>query len=134
MRVRHLLRGLPYVVFFVKEFKLSFRRFFSEDQLAKRAKATVMCFLEAGPRYIGELDADEALRRLMAAGRMHVSVYENELIQEYAYRNPKFDLEGLMDRLKQLCQQLVESTSCWHVRCPDRRFGELIVKRVWPAI
>ena len=134
MRVRHLLRGLPYVVFFVKEFKLSFRRLFSEDQLARRAKVAVTCFLEAGPRYIGELDADEALRRLMAAGRMHVSVYESGLIQRYAYQNPEFDLEGLMDRLRQLCRRLVESTSCWHVRCPDKRFSEFIVERVWPTI
>ncbi|GEM_PF-1558419 len=132
MSLRHFLRSIPYVLFGVKEFKVGFERLIDRERLAKRARVSMICFLEEGPTSVREMDKEEALRRILAAGRMHLSVYENSLIQRYAYQNPEFDLEGLLERFRRLCQELVEKTPCWHVKCRGKRFVDVITRKLWP--
>ena len=128
MALRHALRRLPYVVMFVKEFKMRVDEVLGPGKVSKEARITKLFFLEEGREAVRPVGPEEAFRRLMAVGRMHHCVYENEVIQEYAYRNPELDLEGLFERLRSLCWSLVEDVDCWLVRCRGKRFADLMLR------
>ncbi|HDI01929.1 MAG TPA: hypothetical protein ENF78_05830 [Candidatus Bathyarchaeota archaeon] len=128
MAIRHALRRIPYVVMAVKEFKMKVDDVIGRDKIAKEARASQVFFLEEGRQQVRTLGPDEAYERLMAAGRMHYLVYENEVIQEYAYRNPELGLEGLFSRLRSLFRELVESLDCWLIRCRGKRFADLMAR------
>ncbi len=128
MAWRHALRGLPYVMMFVKEFKMRVDEVLGPGKVSREARVTRLLFLEEGRETLRPVGPEEAFRRLMAVGRMHHYVYENKVIQEYAYRNPELDLEGLFERLRSLCRSLVEGADCWLIRCHGKRFADLMLR------
>ncbi len=126
MSLRHKLRSIPYVLLTVDEFRMSAFEVVGERDIAERARVDAIFFLEEGKEYVGELDPEEALKRLKAVGKMHRYLFENEFLQTYAYYNPALDIDSLAAREGKIYEELVEGTRLFVVRSEKRKFWRLV--------
>jgi len=94
--------------------------------LTKKTKIEKIFFLEDGPKHIGEIDSDLALKKIISAGTMHGRWYESEFIRSYAYKYPSLDFQKLRETELKIFKNVINA-QCFTVRCRDRRFDELIL-------
>jgi len=123
---RWRLKSIRWLGRFVSEFKLDYRYVLGDAHLTEKARATLIFFLEQGPRGLASLDTKSALSKLVPVAKMHRSLLD-ELLVKYAYYHPELDLYELSREQDDLYRELVESADCFVVRAPDRSFADIVI-------
>lgn len=130
LNVRWGLKKIPVLTKYIKEFKLPYNILFNKEQLKNSAKIQRIYLLEHGSENVEELDKSYALRKILYAGRMHRSIYE-DFIMSYAFKNPDFDLDTLFETQRRLYFKLVENSECYLVKSRRKIYAKLIAKHLF---
>jgi hypothetical protein len=105
-------------------FPLFFPKFFTKDvkeiipsvKILKSGRVDMIFFLEIGPSRVLEIDADEALQKLISINRENYNHVRNPLLMVYEYFNPSFKLKEVLRIEEDILRNLVSKRHCYIFR------------------
>ena len=124
MTIKHLAERIPLL-----QSDLAVCSLFPQElgmNIIKEVDITKLYFLEEGEDEIKKLKREEAVRRIVTAGRMHISLLENQYILSYLYSNENRFL-SLVDEWREIYERLIDKVECYLLKSRDKRFGEMIL-------
>ena len=124
MTIRHLMAKIPLLQSDTEGSSLFPQKI--GMNIIKEVDITKLYFLEEGEDEIKKLKREEALRRIVTAGRMGISLLENQYILSYLYSNENRFL-SLMDEWRKIYERLIDKVECYLLKSRDKRFGEMIL-------
>lgn len=124
MTIRHLMTKIPLLQSDTEGSSLLPQKV--GMNIIKEVDITKLYFLEEGEDEIKKLKREEAVRRIVTAGRMSISLLENQYILSYLYSNENRFL-SLMDEWRKIYERLIDKVECYLLKSRDRRFGEMIL-------
>jgi len=124
MTIRHLMAKIPLLQSDTEGSSLFPQKV--GMNIIKEVDITKLYFLEEGEDEIKKLKREEALRRIVTAGRMGISLLENQYILSYLYSNENRFL-SLMDEWRKIYERLIDKVECYLLKSRDKRFGEMIL-------
>lgn len=130
MIFRRKFYDLPFLKYFLFPERISVEDLLGKGKIGKRARISMVCFLEQGSSSIGKIDSDLALRKLeMQQGLMDIDFYRNPFLLEYEYATQKLSLPEKRDVEKKIHREVVENSPCFVVKSDRARFDQLILKQ-----
>jgi hypothetical protein len=106
--------GISMVLPFVKTVK-SFRSFFRNVDLTKKAQPRYIFILEKGKDNIKTITKSEAIKKILLLNRLELTYFKDHLFRSYSYFNKDLNLEKLMNIEEELIDQIVGRSRCYLV-------------------
>lgn len=104
IKLRDMMARLPWIGGIIGSYKLAPQHALG-NKIIRKIRVTKVFFLEKGKGYAKELKESDALKKILASGRMHQEWYENRFILLYNYKVNALDMEELIMRQRKICEK-----------------------------
>lgn len=125
--LRELMNKSPVHIPYPKRPEAQISEMVEDSTIEEQCKIhKVIMLQQAQQERIAELNLDEAVRRLILLEEWALTFWVERLFIPYAYCDPKFDLQNLWKREREILKRALKGVPCYEVRF--RKFAYNIVK------
>lgn len=123
--------NIPALSYFIQPPTARIYELMKDIKIEERVPVKYIFILDRGIETLREIEASEALRRMLIINRNEFSYSKNTLLFAYSYFNPLLDIEALRKKEQDIIDTLAKNAKCYLVRSPDaRNFIDIITKAI----